>query len=401
MLAKDTRPISVTNADNRLIAKALTNAITPALQKLIDPDQKGFVPGRVGTDHVHSLLNSFHTHVRAKKRQFILLLDTARAFDTISHDFIHACLAHVGMPLWVQETVRGLLHQVFVNPLITNNPEHLIAILRGVKQGCPSSPLLFVLCFDILLHYLSLLPQNKRHAFADDLAITTPRVTTLIAALTTIDEFSRHSGLGLNMGKTHILPATTPPRSMRRRLDEAGYSAVSFSDSEKYLGVRVGRTVTTFDVFQDAFDKFIARLNSYRPVLRTCSIHDRIIIFYYLAQFYIIPYPTITVPVRNLTRTAIIPFNGGGFSYVHLITPSRGQYGFHTPLRDLWSTNYTLLASPFDLEASDGSPTPELGNFADVPPHSYNFQNSMRIDEFCTQPTLRLSCSNAMRPGQA
>jgi hypothetical protein len=182
MLIQDTRPISVTNCDNRLVVKALAQAITPALQALITMEQLGFVPGRVGTDHVHGLLNSFYAHLSAKAQQFILLLDTARAFDSVSHAFIKATLNRIGMPLWVQEAVRhirGLLHDVRVTPCLTGLHTELwiiIAICRGVKQGCPISPLLFVLCFEVLLHRLRQVDRCKRYAFADDLAISTARV---------------------------------------------------------------------------------------------------------------------------------------------------------------------------------------------------------------------------------
>ena len=56
MLPLDHRPISVTNADNRLIAKALVRAITPAVQEIVCDKQRGFVPGRTADDNIQDLL---------------------------------------------------------------------------------------------------------------------------------------------------------------------------------------------------------------------------------------------------------------------------------------------------------------------------------------------------------
>jgi exonuclease III len=153
-LIADTRGISVSNADNRLMATGLVRAITPALQAIIHKDQKGFVPGRVGTEHAHALTNSFYSALSRKQQRYILLLDTKRAFDTVSHTFIHSALASMGFTGWFCRAVAGLLHDVVVIPVLSTTTKHRIRIERGVKQGCPLSPLLFIICFDILLHQL-------------------------------------------------------------------------------------------------------------------------------------------------------------------------------------------------------------------------------------------------------
>jgi hypothetical protein len=84
----------------------------------------------------------------------------------------------------------------------------------------------------------------------------------------------------------------------------------------------------------------------------------------YLAQWYCIPYLTMLVPLRNLYRQILIPYNGGGFSYAHAITPRGHGLSLHTPLKDLWALNMTLLGADFDLEASHEAPLPVMGPFA-------------------------------------
>ena len=50
-LAADTRPLSVTNTDNRLLAAAMARAIMPATIKLVNSQQKGFLAGINGSEH--------------------------------------------------------------------------------------------------------------------------------------------------------------------------------------------------------------------------------------------------------------------------------------------------------------------------------------------------------------
>ena len=102
--------------------------------------------------------------------------------------------------------MRGLLHEVVVAPNFGGPLEVWRAIGRGVKQGCPLSPLLFVICYDSLFCVLVSLPGGVRcFAFADDLTVGVRRFTALHAAMRTIDQFKLLSGLGQNMAKTVVI----------------------------------------------------------------------------------------------------------------------------------------------------------------------------------------------------
>ena len=53
-------------------------------------------------------------------------------------------------------------------------------------------------------------------------------------------------------------------------------------------------------------------------------------------------------------------FNGGGFAYAHLVT-ARARGGPHVPLRDVWSTNLSMLAATYNVEESIGLQIPAMG----------------------------------------
>ena len=379
-----TRPISVTNADNRIIAKSLTDAIAPCLQEALNLSQKGFVPKRTGDDHILALNQAYYSALKRKQQHYILFLDTKKAFDSIHHDFIFAVLDVLNMPQWFCLTIAGLLHNVQAHPVLSEDTKIAIPIRRGVKQGCPLSPLLFVMCYDVLLHALSTAfpdPTSiSQHAFADDLALSASTLTPIVKSLKIIRTFADYSGLGLNIDKTEILTTRPPSYGDRTLLHEAGFSDIKFTKQAKYLGVLMGSNIDTTHVFIKAKHKLLDRLNSYRPILAHIPLHQKIIIInvfilpiiYYLAQYFIIPYHEVVIPIKLATHRAVVPYNGGGFGYAQLISP-RSSMGPHTPMRDLWAHNLALLTSKFPhLNDSHGHHSPQMGSLSYVQRESWN-----------------------------
>ena len=54
------RPITVGNSDNRLVASVMAMVLTPLCQHSLHPSQKGFIPGRTGSDHITKLTDHFY-----------------------------------------------------------------------------------------------------------------------------------------------------------------------------------------------------------------------------------------------------------------------------------------------------------------------------------------------------
>ena len=215
-LVSDTRPISVTNTDNRLLASTVANLVMPAVTALVEPSQKGFLWGKNGMDHVCDINKFFFEGVKLDKQHLCFFLDTAKAFDSIDHQWALQVLARMGFPAWFISFVKGSLNDVRVSPCFGHSLLDWIDIKRGVKQGCPLSPLIFILAYEPLLFALSSLPNVGIFAFADDLALTAVCVSLISPALTLISIFARLSGLGINRDKSCVVssaPARSPCRA--------------------------------------------------------------------------------------------------------------------------------------------------------------------------------------------
>jgi ribonuclease HI len=206
-LVTDTRPLCINNTDNRLIAFALVILITPTVDVILDSAQQGFVKGRLMTKHLRDLNKEFYAKWSSDEEYYVLMTDNAKAFDSIEHDFIFKTLAAQHFPAWFVSTVRSLLSNASTNPTLC--PSTSIPIARGVKQGCPLSPILFVLIYDPLIRALKRCPDLLPKAAADDLAVSSASLDALFAtAMPAIDSFCAASGMGINKDKTQILTST-------------------------------------------------------------------------------------------------------------------------------------------------------------------------------------------------
>ena len=76
---------------------------------LIDKAQKGFIPGRQGGDHIRTLNERFYQAVEEKDEHYILFMETRKAFDSISREYIHEVLKKFGLPTWFLILVKNLL----------------------------------------------------------------------------------------------------------------------------------------------------------------------------------------------------------------------------------------------------------------------------------------------------
>ena len=173
------RPITLLNVDYKILAKAIAKRIQPKLPKLIHTDQTGFIKGRFIGQNVRLLIDLMkYTDVK-KIPGILLFVDFEKAFDTIEWSFIQNVLKRFNFgPVirhWIS-TLSSDVESAVINGGYTTN---FFQISRGVRQGCPLSPLLFVLGAEILAQKIRQspgcrgieLPQSveaKISQFADD-----------------------------------------------------------------------------------------------------------------------------------------------------------------------------------------------------------------------------------------
>ncbi|KAL9679832.1 hypothetical protein QQ045_017703 [Rhodiola kirilowii] len=303
----DFRPISLVNVVMKIVTKTMANRLKNALPQLLSISQSAFIPGRLISDNImlaHELMHYVKTRPAGGVGYYCMKLDMSKAYDRVDWNFLERILLKLGFPRqWVEKVmqcVKSVSYRVRVNDIISKvfYPE------RGLRQGDPLSPYLFVICSEWLARSLEWhqsrglirgvkvsreAPMISNLLYADDSIIFLKADADNTLRLKSIlNCYEILTGQQINYNKSELCVGNNVcpelARALRSILDVKLVNKI-----EKYLGLPISFSHKKVDLFNFIEDRIWKKVNGWKEKLLSSAVdlrgHGEVFIVYF--TFYV------------------------------------------------------------------------------------------------------------------
>ncbi|WMV19394.1 hypothetical protein MTR67_012779 [Solanum verrucosum] len=238
----DLSPISLSNFSNKIISKLLCMRLADIIPLLISDNQSGFVRGRSITESIMLAQEITHDIKRPKEgANVVIKLDMTKAYDRVSWSFTCLVLRRLGFGELFIDLVWRTMSNNWYSIIINGHRHGFFHSTRGLKQGNPLSPALFILGAEVLSRMLNTTQQNPMYrgfnmeskgpkinhlSFADDVIIfTSSNTNSMRLIMATLEEYEHTSDQLINKEKSHFMvPSNTPQDIINNIQEVTGFS---------------------------------------------------------------------------------------------------------------------------------------------------------------------------------
>ncbi|KAJ0261541.1 Reverse transcriptase zinc-binding domain-containing protein [Hirschfeldia incana] len=272
----DFRPISCCNTVYKAVSKLLADRLKSVLPSLISNSQSAFIPGRLLVENVlmaTELIQGYNwKHI---SRRSMLKVDLKKAFDSVNWSFIVLILRVLGFPEFFVNLIYQCIATTRFSVAINGELCGYFKGSRGLRQGDPLSPYLFVLAMEVFsqlinkefssgligYHPAATDPTVTHLAFADDIMIFFDGQSgSLQQIVATLERFASWSGLTVNRSKSELYSAGLNPEETLV-LRSHGFSIGSLP--VRYLGLPLMHKKLRISDYRPLLDQLKIRFSSW------------------------------------------------------------------------------------------------------------------------------------------
>ena len=211
--------------------------------------------GRAISDNVlitHEVLHYLQTSGASVRSSMAVKIDMSKAYDRIEWNFLERVLENLGFHpnwvVWIMECIRSVSYSFLVNGAAQGR----VIPTRGIRQGDPLSPYLFILCTEVLSKLYDKSLQDGKMArvkvargcppinhllFADDtMFFTKTNMSSCQAVKRILTVYEGASGQCINLGKSTITFSSKTPSEVKTRI-KAFFNIDNEGGVSKYLGL--------------------------------------------------------------------------------------------------------------------------------------------------------------------
>jgi hypothetical protein len=249
------RPISLCNVVYKIISKMLAARLKVILPDIISPTQSSFVPRRLITDNVlvaYECVHKIKNKRKGKTRLCAVKLDMHKAYDRVEWDFLRRIMSRLGFHSQWIDLVKACVTSVSYSIRFNSQMTDSFVPIRGIRQGDPLSPYLFLLCVEGLSSCLKHVeeiggiegikvcrgaPSVSHLLFADDsLILLKAELNNAISLQQVLDSYCANSGQLISVAKSSISFSPNTPVEVKVEICNT-LNINTEALSNKYLGL--------------------------------------------------------------------------------------------------------------------------------------------------------------------
>jgi hypothetical protein len=275
------RPISLCNVLYKIASKVIANRLKQVLPEIISAEQSAFVPGRLITDNIIVAYECLHFMKRnraVKHRHCALKLDMMKAYDRVEWDYLRAVMLKLGFSLRWVDIVMNLVSSVSYSVLFNGKKLEEFKPTKGIRQGDPISPYLFLLAAEGLSGLLKNLSESSQLGgiqvapsappvnhllFADDSLLffkATGGGATEVSNL--LDKYCQASGQRINSSKSSIFFSKGCPANVKTEI-KGILNVPNETLKDKYLGLPSDIGTSKFGAFKYLKDRLWSKVKGW------------------------------------------------------------------------------------------------------------------------------------------
>ncbi|KAL9687653.1 hypothetical protein QQ045_032060 [Rhodiola kirilowii] len=363
----DLRPISLCTVAVKIITKVLAARLQGILNQVISCCQSAFIKGRIITDNFTVAHETSHILKSCKSRKdfyAFVKVDMSKAYDRVEWSFLEMLMRRMGFAsTWVNRImlcVRSVTYQVKVNDHISRRifPE------RGLRQGDPLSPSLFLFCSELLSSLLNAGvaqhtitgmkfgmsgPVVTHLFFADDsIFFIKANAEEAEALKNTLVQFERASGQRVNLEKSEIVFSRNTPIDIQQRV-AAVLMVRQVPSHSKYLGLPLVVGQRKVEVFNSIVEKVWNKINDWKNKFLSMAGREVLIkavlqsLSVYMMSVYHFPQKTLDAIARLIGQFWWVKEGRKGVSWIRKEVLQRKKEDGGIGFKDLKLFNEAIL----------------------------------------------------------